>query len=185
MSVISFSSFLESSLKIHGSNGSCRTMYVSFYKSFHVDVSISIEDFSSENDLSLPRQKTGNRYWCPRRSSSDFLIGVCHPVLQILTLISDRCHFRLWPLKSTPVFKTDINRNYVIITQIRTPAKRFLYNIHFKLACACFYFNFLIHLELKRRKGSYTPPDFGPKGANFQTKMAQKPYPMGRYILIW
>ena len=61
-------------------------------------------------------------------------MGVCHPVLQILTLISDHCHFLLWPLKSTPVFRTDINRNYVIITQIRTPAKRFLYKIHFKLA---------------------------------------------------
>ena len=74
--------------------------------------------------------------WCPRRSSSNFLMGVCHPVLQILTLISDhcRCHFRLWPLKSIPVFRTDINRNYVIISQIRTPTKRFLYNIHFKLA---------------------------------------------------
>ena len=45
MSMVSFSSFLESSLKIHESNGSCRTMYVAFYKSFHVDVSISIEDF--------------------------------------------------------------------------------------------------------------------------------------------
>lgn len=48
MSMVSFSSFLESSLKIHESNGSCRTMYVAFYtESFLVDVSISIEDFSS------------------------------------------------------------------------------------------------------------------------------------------
>ena len=46
--------------------------------------------------------------------------------------------------------------------------------------CTYFYFNFLIHLELKRRIDSYTPPNFGPKGANFQTKMAQKPYRMGR-----
>ena len=55
MSMVSFSSFLESSLKIHESNGSCRTMHVAFYKSFHVDVSISVEGFSSENDISLPR----------------------------------------------------------------------------------------------------------------------------------
>ena len=39
-------------------------------------------------------------------------------------------------------------------------------NLHF----SCFYLNRLIHLELKRRIGSYTPPNFGPKGANFQTK---------------
>ena len=105
-------------------------------------------------------------------------MGVCHPVLQILTLISDHCHFRLWPLKSTPVFRTDINRNHVIITQIRTPAKRFLYKIHFKLA-----------LQLLLLKPSYS---FGTETTNrfihstqFQTKRGKFSDQMVQNHTLW
>ena len=58
-----------------------------------------------------------------------------------------------WPLKSTPAFRPGVGRNYVIITYIRTPIKRFL-KIHFKFA---YYPRFLIHLEWKRHICSYTP----------------------------
>ena len=125
--------------------------------------------------------------WCPRMSSSDFLMGVCHPVFQILTLISDhcRCHFRLSPLKSIPVFRTDINRNYVIITQIRTPAKRFLYKIHFKLA-----------LQLLLLKPSYSfgtettnrfihSTQFRTKRSKFSDQNGPKTIPYGTVHTIW
>ena len=58
-----------------------------------------------------------------------------------------------WPLKSTLAFRPGVGRNYVIITYIRTPTKRFL-KIHFKFA---YYPRFLIHLEWKRQICSYTP----------------------------
>ena len=55
--------------------------------------------------------------------------GMCRPVLQILTLFkTKKCllntRFQTWPLKSIPVFRPGIGRNYLIITWIRTPAKR-------------------------------------------------------------
>ena len=50
-----------------------------------------------------------------------FLVGVCRPLLQILTLFQTK---KLsYP---TPFFRPGVSRNYVAITWIRTPTKRVL-----------------------------------------------------------
>ena len=89
--------------------------------------------------------------------SNEFLLGVCRPVLHILTLFQIKtCHtrFQTWPLKSIPVFRLGIGRNYVIIyNKIKTLTKRFL-TIHFEFA---YYSFFHFHLELKRQIRSCTP----------------------------
>ena len=74
--------------------------------------------------------------------SWEFVVGMCRPVLQILTLFqTKKLSF------STHVFRPGVGRNYVIITKIRTPTKRFL-KIYLEFAYCSF---FLINLELKRR----------------------------------
>ena len=89
--------------------------------------------------------------------SYEFLLGVCRPVLHILTLFQIKtCHtrFQTWPLKSIPVFRLGIGRNYVIIyNKIKTLTKRFL-TIHFEFA---YYSFFHFHLELKRQIRSCAP----------------------------
>ena len=45
--------------------------------------------------------------------SSEFLVGVCRPVLQILTLFQTKIclfhtRFQTWPLKSIPVFRPNV-----------------------------------------------------------------------------
>ena len=89
--------------------------------------------------------------------SNEFLLGVCRPVLHILTLFQIKtCHtrFQTWPLKSIPVFRLGIGRNYVIIyNKIKTLTKRFL-TTHFEFA---YYSFFHFHLELKRQIRSCTP----------------------------
>ena len=73
----------------------------------------------------------------PRGYSWEFLVGVCSPVLQILTLFQTNfinviihTRFQTWPLKSIPVFRSGLR-----------PLK-----IHFKFAYVSF---FLGHSELK------------------------------------
>ena len=56
------------------------------------------------------------------------------------------CRFETWRLRSITVFRPGVNRNYVIITWIRRPTKRFL-KILVELA---YYFFFMINMELKR-----------------------------------
>ena len=74
-------------------------------------------------------------------------------VLQILTLFQIKktfhfpCRFETWRLRSITVFRPGAGRNYVTITWIRTPTKRFL-KILVELA---YYFLFMINLELKRQ----------------------------------
>ena len=84
--------------------------------------------------------------------SCEFLVGVCRPVLQILTRFqtkklnfphpfSDKnskihTRFQTWPL----------GKNYVILTLIRAQIKKMFKSI-FEFAYFSF---FLIHLELKR-----------------------------------
>ena len=64
-----------------------------------------------------------------------FLVGVCRPVLRILTLFpTKKCHFSHHlphPFSDLEVvtkrnMRVNIDRNYVIITEIRTLAKGFL-----------------------------------------------------------
>ena len=83
----------------------------------------------------------------PGGYSWEFVVGVCHPVLQILAPFPDQkvvffhTRFQTWPLKSIPVLIPGLSRNYVIITEIRTPAKRIL-KIYLDFA---YYSFFLIH----------------------------------------
>ena len=83
--------------------------------------------------------------------------GCAARFLHILTLFQIKtCHtrFQTWPLKSIPVFRLGIGRNYVIIyNKIKTLTKRFL-TIHFEFA---YYSFFHFHLELKRQIRSCTP----------------------------
>ena len=79
--------------------------------------------------------------------SWEFVEGMCHPVLQILAPLPDQkvvffhTRFQTWPLKSIPVLIPGLGRNYVIITEIRTPAKRIL-KIYLDFA---YYSFFLVH----------------------------------------
>ena len=42
--------------------------------------------------------------------SWEFLVGVCHPVLQILTIFQTKySRLQTWPLKSRPVFRPGLN----------------------------------------------------------------------------
>ena len=89
----------------------------------------------------------------PGGYSWEFLVDLCRPVLQMLTLFFHN-RFQTWPLKSIPVFRPGLF--------------------------------FLIHLELKRKMGSYTPvvpsktiPDSRPKWAKsitvFRPKRRENP----------
>ena len=57
----------------------------------------------------------------PKYLSWKFLVGVCCPVLQILTLFQTKnviqfhTRFQTWPLKSIPVFQRNWDNNYVLI----------------------------------------------------------------------
>ena len=88
----------------------------------------------------------------PGGYSWEFVVRVPRPVLQILTLFQIKktfhfpCRFETWRLRSITVFRPGVNRNYVIITWIRRPTKRFL-KILVELA---YYFFFMINMELKR-----------------------------------
>ena len=79
-------------------------------------------------------------------------------------------------------------RNYVIITYIRTPTKRFL-KIHFEFAHNSIS---LIHLETSTFTHSrsflepYLTPDQIVKAyTRFQTEKPKNLYPLGRYMPMW
>ena len=109
----------------------------------------------------------------PGGSSWEFLVGVCCPVLQILTLSqTQKCHF------SRPSSELAC-KNYVIITQTRTVT----------IACIFFFvFSFgteTINKYIHSRSSLENHTRFQTKVAKVhtscQTKMAQKPYPLGRH----
>ena len=89
--------------------------------------------------VAVPLSSFSSRwYGYPGEYSWEFLMGVCRPDLQILTLfqtknITFHTRFQTWHPKSIPILRPGIGRNYVIITWIRTPTKRFL-EIHFEFA---------------------------------------------------
>ena len=109
-----------------------------------VERKISTEIFSTNFkvfDIVMRQQDSLRRRDSPRGVSLG-VVGMCHPVLRILT------HFR-------PKYVILLHKQkYVIITQIRTLTKNFLKSI--SNARACFSF-FLTHLEFKRQIPSYTP----------------------------
>ena len=81
----------------------------------------------------LKRPRGGKRGY-----SREFLLWLCRPVLQILTLFhAKKCYFPHPFSDMKEVTKRNIHvhkldRNYIIITEIRTPTKRFL-KIHLEL----------------------------------------------------
>ena len=133
----------------------------------------------------------------PGGYSWEFLVGVCRRVLQILPRIQTKNYnyphpfsdqtskihtrFQTWPL----------GRNYFIITQIRAQTQKLfkpIWNSHislsFLLIWNCNDKN--VHtLPQFPRKPNPIPDQNGQSVYRFQTKTAQKPYPMGRHIPIW
>ena len=112
----------------------------------------------------------------PGGYSSEFLVGVCLPVLQILTHISDQNmpffvpvfrHGLKNPYPFSDLASVYIGLNYGIVAKVRTPTKdllKFSSNDIFR-----FFLFALIHLELKRQIRFYalvvplkTIPDFRP-----------------------
>ena len=103
------------------------------------------------NLVGLKNTLKHRRYYPGWGYSWEFLLRVCRPVLQMLTLFqtkkcnsphpfsdqASRIHtrFQTWP----------VGRNYIIITLIRAQKKKI--QVHFEFECFCF---FLTHLELKR-----------------------------------
>ena len=128
----------------------------------------------------------------PGGYSWEFLVGVCCRVLQILPRIQTKNYnyphpfsdqtskihtrFQTWPL----------GRNYFIITQIRAQTQKLfkpIWNSHislsFLLIWNCNDKN--VHtLPQFPRKPNPIPDQNGQSVCRFQTKTAQKPYPMGR-----
>ena len=136
--------------------------------------------FSRPENKSTRGDTPGNSWWgCAVRFSKSrpSQTKKCH--------FHTRFHtFQTSLLKSIPVFRPGIGRNYFIITKIRTPTKRFL-EIHFEFA---YYSSYLIRLELKGHSRGFfenhtlfsTKMDF-----SVQTKTAQKWYPLERHIVTW
>ena len=89
----------------------------------------------------------------PHQHKGTQVVRVPRPVLQILTLFQIKKNFHFprrfetWRLRSITVFRPGAGRNYVIITWIRRPTKRFL-KILVEFA---YYFFFMINLELKQQ----------------------------------
>ena len=91
--------------------------------------------------------------------SWEFLMGVCRPVLPILALFQDKkCHFHTR-------FETWCPRNYVIITQIRMPNKKFLKPLTIRILLFLSYAlviettNMFIHCRSSLTEKLYPIPD--------------------------
>ena len=126
--------------------------------------------------------------------TSEFLEGVCRPVPQILTQFQTKVFhcphqcFKTWPLKSIPVFRPLLCHNLASHQQRSQELVKFSSNdILWILLFLYFSFGEEKTDTFIRSRGSlenhtrfktilvkvYT---------SFQTKMAQKPYPLGRHI---
>ena len=120
-----------------------------------------------------------------RGYSWEFLVGVCHVVLQFLTLFqTEKCHFL--HLFSDPALNI-----MSLLHRLDSNKKRFV-KIHYKFA---FFSFFLTHLELKK-KYVHTLPYFleidtwfqnkmGKVYTCFQSKTVQNPYPLGWHMSMW
>ena len=133
----------------------------------------------------------------PGGYSWEFLVGVCRRVLQILPRIQTKNYnyphpfsdqtskihtrFQTWPL----------GRNYFIITQIRAQTQKSsnLFGIRIFLFLSYSFGIVTIKMFIHSRSSLENPTRFqtkmGKVYTRFQTKTAQKPYPMGRHIPIW
>ena len=127
------------------------------------------------------------------------LVGVCRPVLRILTLFqTKKCNFphpfsdqtskihtrfQIWPL----------GRNYVIIIQIRAQTQKLfksIWNSHTVFLFLSYSFVIeTIKMFTHSRSSLENPTPFQTQMdkvcTRFQTKTKQKPYAMGRHIPVW
>ena len=139
--------------------------------------------------MTQPRGGGEGYYW-------EFLVGVFRPVPQIQTLFqTKKCHFtnpfsyqtskihtrfQIWPL----------GMNYVIIIRLEckqnNSSNPFLIRIFLFLS---FSFaietrNTFVHSCSSLENYTRFQTKMGKGDTRFQTKIAQKPYPMGRHLLI-
>ena len=118
--------------------------------------------------------------------SWEFLVGVCRLVLQILTRISDqRMQF------STPIFRPCYWAE-IMLSLLRLERKQENSSNPFRIRIFSFLFysfgietiNTFIHSRSSLKNYTRFQTKMGKVQTRFQTKTAQKPYPMGRHIPI-
>ena len=113
------------------------------------------------------RERIGKEVFESDKNSWEFVMGVCRPVLQILTRFQTkneifRTRFQTRPPTFIPVFRPDLQPE-IMLSLLRLGRKnKQTQQIHFELA----YFSFQTHLELKRYIPPYTPV------------VSRKPYPI-------
>ena len=135
--------------------------------------------------------------YCPGGYSWEFLVGVCRPVRQILTLFQiKKCNF-LHPFsdqtsKIHTCFQTwPLSRNYFTITRLEGKQKissnPFRIRIFLFLSYSFGIRNnkYLHTLRSSLENHTRFQTRMGKVSTRFQTKTAQKPYPMGRHILTY
>ena len=145
---------------------------------------------SSNNPTKLEQKNPGG-------ALLGILRGSVPPVLQILTLFqTQKCNFS--PLFSDRTSKIHtrfqtlpLGRNYVFITQIRAQTKKFFnpFRIRIFLFLSYSFGIETISMFIRSRSSLKTNTRFETKmgkapDTRFQTKTAQKPYPIGRHIPI-
>ena len=120
----------------------------------------------------------------PLGYSWECLVRVCRLVLQILTLFqTKKCHFQ-------PVFSPWPLRNDVVITYINKSSniiKDFLKSIsssRISLSFLLLLINTFVHSRSFLENHIQFQTKMGQVYTHFQTKTAQKPYPLGRHIPI-
>ena len=118
----------------------------------------------------MEHQSSGGGY------SWEFFVGVCRPVLQILT------RFQTRTLKPIPVFRPGLWTE-IMSSLLRLEHKHKNYSNPFRICIFLFLSFFLIWNW--NDKYNYTLRSSLENLARFQTKLAQKPYPVGWHIPIW
>ena len=136
------------------------------------------------------------------------LVGVCCPVLNILTLFQTknvifRTRFQTWPLKSIPVFRpggghktqhkhgheTEIMSSLLRLNVQQKDFLKSISNSHITLSFLFSWNSETTNTSIHHRSSFVNHNRFQTKVSNvytrFQTKTEQKPYPMGRHIPIW
>ena len=126
--------------------------------------------------------------------SWEFLVGVCRPVLQILTLFqTKKCHFpHLFSdlKKFIPIFRPgggNKTQHYMFTIKQKLCHHPFL-------ICILHFLSYSVGIEttntLIRNRSSFINhtrfhTEMSKVYTRFQTKTAQRPYPLGRHIPIW
>ena len=127
----------------------------------------------------------------------EFLVGVCRPVHKIQTRSqTKKCHFpprfQTRPLKSITVFRPGLQTE-IILSLLRLGRKDKNYSNLFgsriflllSYSLGIVTIKMLIHFRSSLENPTRFQTKMGKVYIRFQTKTAQKPYPMGRHIPIW